>query len=107
MGLFSRKFEKNVSRDNEFLKSYAIKVNGLLMYTENNEKITEEMRALMNDFQYTIASMKPEAKKIEKSIAKEFEALTLKLQQPDWADDEVLLAVRNLRRYVIEIGSLR
>ena len=107
MGLFKKMFQKNVTRDNEFLKSYAIKVNGLLMYTEKNEKVSDELRALMNDFQYTVASSKPEAKKIEKNIVKEFDALTLKLQQLDWAEDEVLLMIRNLRRYIIEIGSLR
>ena len=107
MGLFKKKFEKNVSRDNEFLKSYAIKVNGLLIYTDKNEKVTEELRALANDFQYTVASAKAEAKKIEKDIAKEFEALSQKFQQPDWSEDEVILIIRNLRRYIFEIGSLR
>ncbi len=107
MGLFKKKFQKNVTRDNEFLKNYAIKVNGLLIYTEKSEKVTEELKALMNDFQYTVASAKPEAKKIEKNIAKTFEELTMKLEKPDWDEEEVLLMVRTLRRYIIEIGSLR
>lgn len=107
MGFFKKRFEKNVSRDNEFLKSYAVKVNGLLFYTGDNEKVSEELCALMNDFQYTMASSKPEAKKVEKSIESEFDVLSKKFQQPDWADDEVILSIRNIRRYIIEIGSLR
>ncbi len=107
MGLFKNRYEKNVSRDDEFLKSYAVKANSLLIYTEKSEKVTEELGALMNDFRYTIASSKPEAKKIEKNIAKEFDGLNQKLQQLDWAEDEVILIVRTLRRYIIEIGSLR
>lgn len=77
------------------------------MYTEDNEKVTEELNALMNDFQYTIAGTNPEAKKIEKNIVMEFDALTQKLQQPDWAEDEVIHVTRALRRCIIEIGSMR
>ena len=107
MGFFKKKFVKNVSRDNEFLKGYAIKVNGLLIFVEENEKISKELRLMMDDFQYTVASPSSEAKKIEKNIEKDFEALTALLQQPDFEENEVLLAIRTIRRYIVEISSLR
>ncbi len=107
MGFFKKKFSKNVSRDNEFLKDYAIKVNGLLIYAEGNEKITAELRSMMDDFQYTVASSKPEAKRIEKNIKKDFDTLTATLQQSEWAEGDVSLLIKGIRRYLVEIGSLR
>ena len=51
MGLFGKKkYEKNMTRDNQFLKNYAIKVNGLINFTEGNEKVTQELEALKKDF---------------------------------------------------------
>ena len=46
MGLFKKKYGKNVTRDNEFLKEYAIKVNGLQMFVDNNQKVYDELEAL-------------------------------------------------------------
>ena len=105
MGLFS--FVKNTSRDNEFLKSYASKVNGLLVYTKANETVTAELKALQSDFQYATPSAKKEAKKIEKGIKEEFDALVAKLETPNWAQDDVILSVNKLRRLIVEISSLR
>ena len=110
MGLFGfgkKKHVKNVSRDNEFLKDYAVKVNGLLIYAEENEKITKELNALMDDFQYTVPSSQPEAKSIEKKIKKDFDSLTMTLQQSEWEEKDVSLLIKGLRRYLVEIGSLR
>ena len=56
MGLFKKKYAKNISRDNEFLKHYAVKTNGLLLYAENNAAVTAELNNLKSDFQYTVAS---------------------------------------------------
>ena len=107
MGFFKKKFEKNVSRDNEFMKDYAIKVNGLLLYVEENEKLTNELRVLMDDFQYTVASPHKEAKRIEKNIKNDFETLTATLQQSDWNENDVSLLIKGLRRYLVEIAALR
>ena len=67
MGFFKKKYEKNVSRDNEFLKDYSTKVNGLQIFVDNNQKVYDELEALKNDFQYTVASSSPEAKALEKN----------------------------------------
>ncbi len=107
MGLFKRRYEKNVTRDNEFMKSYATKVHSLLMYTEGNEKITKELRAMMDDLQYTVASSSSDAKSFEKKIKKDFDALTQKLQSDSWDEAEALSLIRNIRRYTVEIGSIR
>lgn len=107
MGLFKKKYEKNVSRDNEFLKDYATKVNGLQIFVDNNQKVYDELEALKNDFQYTVASSSSEAKSLEKKISKDFAALTAALQQPEIAEAEVLLMIKGIRRTIIEISSIR
>ena len=59
MGLFGfgkKKYNKNVSRDNEFLKDYAIKCNGLSFYLEGKENVLKELNLLKDDFQYTVAT---------------------------------------------------
>lgn len=107
MGLFKKRYAKNVIRDNEFLKNYAIKVHGLLLYTEENETVTGALKALMDDFQYTVASADSDAKGIEKKIKKEFDALTATLQQDGWDEAAVLAYVKNIRRFIVEISSSR
>ena len=102
-----KKYVNNVSHDNEFLKDYAVKVNGLLIYAEENEKVKKELGALRDDFQYAVASASEKAKAIEKTIAKDFETLVAALQQPEWDEAEVLLMVKGLRRNIVEITSLR
>lgn len=108
MGLFGKKkFDKNVSRDNEFLKDYAIKVNSLLFYVEENEKLTKELNALKDDFEFSVASSDPKAKAIEKRIVKDFDQLKSTLQQNGWDEAEVLMLIRGLRGSIVEITSLR
>ena len=110
MGLFGfgkKKYVKNVTRDNEFLKDYAIKCNGLLFYVEDKENVKKELNMLKDDFQYTVATNDSAAKKLEKSIKTDFEALTAHLQQSDWDEAQALMLIRGLRRYIVEINSMR
>ena len=108
MGLFGKKkFKKNVTRDNVFLKDYAIKCNGLVFYVENNEAVKKELNSLKDDFEYSVATANPEAKKIEKKIEADFQALTTALEQPDFDETQVLMLIRGLRRSVVEITSMR
>lgn len=110
MGLFGfgkKKYEKNVTRDNEFLKEYAVKCNGLALYVEENEKVKKELNLLKDDFQYTVATNDSGAKKYEKNITNDFDALTALLQQVEWDEAQALLLIRGLRRYITEINSMR
>ena len=107
MGWFKKRFSKNVTRDNEFMKEYAIKVHGLLLYTEENEKVTKELKVMMDDLQYTVATSDSAAKGMEKKIKKEFSALTALLQQDGWDEAEVLSHIRNIRRFIVEINAMR
>ena len=109
MGLFGfgrKKYAKNVGRDNEFLKSYSVKVHGLLVYVEDNEKIKNELMKLKDEFYYTVASPKSNAKDVEKSIEQEFIKLTEALQQPNWVEEEVSLLIKGLRRLIAEVASM-
>ena len=107
MGLFKKRYQKNVTRDNEFLKGYAIRTNGLLIFAEGNEKLTEELTSLKNDFQYAVATPSKEAKAIEQKIVEDFEKLSAALEQPNWEEESVLLTIKSLRRSIINITSLR
>lgn len=107
MGLFKKKYVKNVTRDNEFLKDYAIKTNGLLILVEGNEAVTAELNNLKADFQYTVATSDKDAKALEKKIAEDFEALASALEQPQWDEAQVLLAIKSLRRTIVNITSMR
>ena len=108
MGLFGRKkYAKNVGRDNTFLKDFAIKLNGLMRYTEGNEKVTAALRRLQEDFQFTVATQVKDAKKLEKNINQKYEALKAILQQPDWDEAAVLLAIRNIGLEIDEINAMR
>ena len=108
MGLFGRKkYTKNVARDNTFLKDFAIKLNGLMRYTEDNETVTKALRKLQEDFQFTVATQVKDAKKLEKNINQKYEALKAILQQPDWDEAAVLLAIRNIGLEIDEINAMR
>jgi len=107
MGLFKRRYEKNITRDNEFLKKYAIRCNGLVIFAENNENVKKELLQLRDDFQYTVGSAEADAKGIEKKIRKDFDTLTALLKQQEWEGGEALLLIRDLRRSIVEIAALR
>ena len=109
MGLFGsrKKFEKNVTRDNKFLKDYAVKVNSLLFYTEENEKVTKELNAMKDDFEFSVASSDPKVKPLEKKIHKDFDLLKSTLQQGGWDEAEVTMMIRGIRATIIEIASQR
>ena len=110
MGLFGfgkKKYVENVTRDNEFLKEYAIKCNGLALYIEDKENVKKELDMLKDDFQYTVATNDTAAKKLEKNIKSDFEALTALLQQPEFDETQAIMLIRGLRRYIVEINSMR
>lgn len=108
MGLFGKKkYEKNMTRDNQFLKNYAIKVNGLINFTEGNEKVTQELEALKKDFQYSIGTSAKENKKLEKKIENDYQALSDILTQASWDEAEVIRMARIIRQTIVEITSNR
>ena len=107
MGLFKKRYAKKVIRDNEFLKGYAIKVNGLLLYTEDNAKVTDALKAMMDDLQYTVPSADAAARGVERKIKKEFTELSTALQQDGWIEADVLMHIKNIRRFIIELNALR
>ena len=108
MGLFGKKkYAKNVARDNTFLKDYAIKLNGLMRYTEENEQVTAALKKLQQDFQFTIATQMKDAKKSEARIEKMYNNLKTLLQAPEWDEQEVLSAIRNMGMEIDEINSMR
>ena len=108
MGLFGKKkHTKNVTRDNTYLKDFAIKLNGLMRYTEENENVTKALRKLQEDFQFTVATQVKDAKKVEGRIETQYEALKSMLQQPEWNEKDVILAIRNIGMELDEINSMR
>lgn len=109
MGLFSskKKYVKNVTRDNEFLKNYAVKVNALMIYAEDNDKITAQLEELQNEFQYTVATADTDAKKFEKQIDNQYKTLYAVMSQPGWDEDEVIGMIRQMRATIITLMAER
>jgi hypothetical protein len=108
MGLFGKKkYEKNMTRDNQFLKSYAIKVNGLINFAQGNETVTKELEELKHDFQYSIGTSAKENKKLEKKIKDNYQTLSDLLTQPSWEENEVIRLARVIRQTIVEITSNR
>ena len=111
MGLFSKlfrkRYEKGVTRDNTFFKNYAIKVNGLMRYVEENERVTTALQKLQHDFQFTGPSPSKEAKKIEARIEDQYEALKAALQQTEWDEKAVILMIQNIGMEIDEINAMR
>lgn len=107
MGFFKKKYQKNVTRDNEFLKNYAIKTNGLLIFAENNTAVTAELNNLKADFQYSVATSDKNAKDLEEKIASDFDQLASALEQPQWEEAQILLMIKSIRRSIVNITSMR
>ena len=106
MGLFGKKkYTNNFTRDNEFMKSYAIKINGLTRYAEGNERLTEALVKLKEDFQYTIGSAERASKKNEARIDKMYTSLKEAFQKPELNEDEILLIIRNMGMEIDEINA--
>ena len=108
MGLFGKKkYSKNIARDNTFLKDYAIKVNGLLRLTEENEKVTAALKKLQEDFQYTIPTQDADAKKMERNINKKYDELRAMLTTPEWDEQTVLMLIRAIGLEIDDINAMR
>lgn len=107
MGLFKKKYQKNVTRDNEFLKNYAVKTNGLLIFAEDNATVTAELNNLKADFQYAVATSDKAAKELEEKIVADFEQLAQALEQPQWEEAQILLMIKAIRRSIVNITSMR
>ena len=108
MGLFGKKkYSKNIARDNTFLKDYAIKINGLLRFTEENEKVTAALKKLQEDFQYTIPTQDTDAKKVERSINKKYEELRAVITSPEWDEQAVLMMIRVIGLEIDDINAMR
>ena len=107
MGLFKKSYQKNATRDNEFFKNYAIKVNALLRYTDGFDKVIAELKRLQDDFQYTVATSDRHAKKNERNIEKMYDELKAMLQQTSWDEQQVLLLIKNIGAEIDEINSMR
>lgn len=107
MGLFKKKYPNNEQRNNEFLKNYAVRVNLLLRFTKDNEKVTKELKILQNDFDNTVATSDKHAKENEKAITDKFNELEQMLQEPNWNEQQVLLMINKIGAEIDKINTMR
>lgn len=89
------------------MKNYASKINALLIYAEENDKVAAQLRELQSDFQYTVATANSGAKKYEKQIDKEYKALSAVIAQPSWDEVEVIGMIRQMRGTIVSLMSER
>lgn len=107
MGLFKKKYPKNEQRNNEFLKNYAVRVNLLLRFTKENEKVTKELKILQSDFDNTVATSDKNAKDNEKAIIEKFDELEKMLQEPGWNEQQVLIMINKIGAEIDKINTMR
>ena len=108
MFFFKNKRMKKTAENNEFLKTCAIKIQGLInIYGGDNAKISEELNTLAEELMFTIPSSDPKAKGYEKSIEKCYEQLAAIFKQAEWEEAEVLALVKEIRLNISELNSLR
>ena len=106
MGLFGKKkYVQNFTNDNNFLKSYAIKINGLIRYVENNERVTKALEKLRDDFQFTIGTAAKSAKKNEARIDRLYDKLKNAFQTTQIDEEAVMLLIRNIGMELDEINA--
>lgn len=108
MFFFKNKRMKKVAHNNEFLKTCAIKIKGLInIYGEDNAKISGELSSLADELMHTIPSPDPKARGYEKNIEKGYEQLSSLFQQAEWDEAEVMAVIKNIRKNISELNSLR
>ncbi len=108
MGLFGKKkYVKNVTRNNVFLKDYAIKVNALINFAQGHDQVIKVLEALKDDFQYSVPTNHPEAKKLEKKIESDYQSLSAMMAESAWEESEVIRLINIIRQSIIELTSKR
>lgn len=108
MGLFNKgKNTERAMENNVYLKNYAVKINALMRYTENNKMVTMALEKLQEEFDTTVAVTHKEASKIQKKFDDMFEQLKSTLQQLNWDEAQVMLIIRNLGAELDEMNALR
>ena len=106
MGLFGKKkYVKNFTSDNNFLESYAVRIQGLLGYVEDNERIKKALEKLKNDFHYTIGTAAKNAKKNEARIDCLYDELKEAFQKPQLDEEAVLRIIRSIGIELNEINA--
>ena len=107
-GFGKKKYAKAFEKDNDFLKNFAVKISALLRYTEDNEKVTEKINKLKEDFVFTIAPpQNREVKKHQEEIERKYADLKSVLEQDEWDEKDVLKRISSIGAELDEINAIR
>lgn len=66
---------------NEYFQNYSIKLNGLMIFTQNNPAITAKLKELQEHFDYTVGAYNSKVKKEMKIIDKLYAKLSKQIQK--------------------------
>ncbi len=102
-----KKYQKNVARDNEFLRNYEVKINGLLPFVQSNSKITDALKELQEQFHYTVPSPHKDAKSYEQEIEKEYATLEKAVEQPALDETLILFSIHKINKQIENINASR
>ena len=89
-----KKFTKKVSHDEGALSKFAVTVNGLKLYADQNETVRLALERLQKNFSYTPANAKKTSAKILKEIAGALEKLKGTLEKENWDENDILHQIK-------------
>ncbi len=85
-----RKYAGGFEKGNAFLMSFAGKINALTIYTEENENLTESLRKLKMDFEFTVSpDDNRDMAKNEENIRRLYDGLKTLLYRGNWTEKDV------------------
>ena len=99
-----RRYAGGFEKGNAFLMSFAGKINALTIYTEENENLTEKLRRLKMDFEFTISpDDNRDMAKNEENIRKLYDELKTLLYRGNWTERDV---TRYIDRILLELEEI-
>ena len=102
-----RRYAGGFEKGNAFLMSFAGKINALTIYTEENENLTEQLRKLKMDFEFTVPpDDNRDMARNEENIRSFYDGLKGLLHRGSWTEKDVRWYIDCILLELEEIGSL-
>ena len=102
-----RRYAGGFEKGNAFLMSFAGKINALTIYTEENESLTEKLRKLKMDFEFTVShDDNRDMAKNEANIRSLYDGLKSLLHRGNWTEHDVIVYIDRILLELEEISEL-
>jgi hypothetical protein len=106
-GFRRKKRAKGFEKGNNFLKSFAMKIDALTIYTDANESVTKKLRQLKMNFTFTVSpDDNRDMKGNEDVIRSLYEELKSLLSRSDWKEEDVLLLIDRINAELEAVSEM-